>query len=71
MTQLLRVDEVLWLIVDVPEELESPQGSKSKVDLSLIYQIDPKALPKELVDVGWRPKAQRELFDPDDRRWIE
>jgi hypothetical protein len=38
-------------------EMEFPQNSKSKMDLSLIYQTDPKALPKELVDVGWPPKA--------------
>jgi hypothetical protein len=44
-------------------EMEFPQGSKSKVDLSLIYQTDPKALPKELVHVEWSPKAWRELFD--------
>jgi len=48
---------VLWLIVGAPEELEFLKRSKSKMDLSLIYQTDPKALPKELVDVGWPPKA--------------
>lgn len=45
-------------------EMEFPQNSKSKVDLLLIYQSDPKALPKELAHVEWPPKAWRELFDP-------
>jgi len=47
--------EVLWLIVGAPEELELLQGSKSKIDLSLIYPVDPKQLPKELAGVGWPP----------------
>jgi len=45
--------EVLWLIVGAPEELEFLQGSKSKIDLSLIYPVDPKQLPKELAGVDW------------------
>jgi hypothetical protein len=49
--------EVLWLIVGAPEELEFLQGSKSKMDLSLIYPTDPKQLPKELAGVEWPPKA--------------
>ena len=49
-------DEVLWLIVGAPEELEFLQGSKSKMDLSLFYPTDPKQLPKELADVEWPPK---------------
>ena len=48
--------EVLWLIVGAPEELEFLQGSKSKMDLSLIYPTDPKQLPKELVGVQWPRK---------------
>src|SRR5436189_58780 len=48
--------EVLWLIVGAPEELEFLQGSKSKIDLSLIYPTDPKQLPKELAGVPWPPK---------------
>ena len=48
--------EVLWLIVGAPEELEFLQGSKSKMDLSLIYPTDPKQLPKELAGVPWPPK---------------
>lgn len=47
--------EVLWLIVGAPEELEFLQGSKSKMDLSLIYPVDPKQLPKELGDAQWPP----------------
>ena len=49
--------EVLWLIVGAPEELEFLQGSKSKMDLSLIYPVDPNQLPKELAGVEWPPKA--------------
>lgn len=48
--------EVLWLIVGAPEELELLQGAKSKGDLSLIYPVDPKQLPKELAGVEWPPK---------------
>ena len=57
MTLLLRDDEMLWLIIDVPEELEFPQGSKSKMDLSLIYPVDPTQLPNELAGVQWPPKS--------------
>src|SRR5438093_2050196 len=50
--------EVLWLIVGAPEEMELLQGSKSTgVDLSLIYPVDPKQLPKELAGVEWPPKS--------------
>jgi len=49
-------DEVLWLIVGAPEELEFLQGSKSKMDLSLIYPTDPTQLPPELDGVEWPPK---------------
>jgi mannose-6-phosphate isomerase-like protein (cupin superfamily) len=50
--------DVLWLIVGAPEELELLQGSKSTgVDLSLIYPVDPKQLPKELAGVEWPPKS--------------
>jgi mannose-6-phosphate isomerase-like protein (cupin superfamily) len=50
--------EVLWLIVGAPEELEFLQGSKSTgVDLSLIYPVDPKQLPKELAGVEWPPEG--------------
>ena len=48
--------EVLWLIIGAPEELEFLQGSKSPMDLSLIYPTDPKQLPKELAGVTWPPK---------------
>jgi mannose-6-phosphate isomerase-like protein (cupin superfamily) len=50
--------EVLWLIIGAPEELEFLQGSKSTgVDLSLIYPVDPKQLPKELAGVEWPAKS--------------
>ena len=49
--------EVLWLIIGAPEELEFLQGSKSKMDLSLIYPTDPTQLPKELAGVQWPPKG--------------
>jgi hypothetical protein len=49
--------EVLWLIIGAPEELEFLQGSKSQMDLSLIYPTDPTQLPKELAGVEWPPKV--------------
>ena len=49
--------EVLWLIIGAPEELEFLQGSKSKMNLSLIYPVDPTQLPKELAGVEWPPKS--------------
>ncbi len=48
--------EALWLILGAGEELEFLQGPKSKVDLSLIYPVDPKQLPKEPAGVQWSPK---------------
>lgn len=71
--------EVLWLIAGAPEELEFLQGSKSKMDLSLIYPTDPKQLPKELAGVQWPPKegaapANKEIkpvdFGSFAREWI-
>jgi mannose-6-phosphate isomerase-like protein (cupin superfamily) len=47
---------VLWLIVGAPEETEFLPGAKTKPDMSLIYPVDPKQLPKELVGVKWPPK---------------
>src|SRR6266581_8191039 len=41
--------EVLWLIVGAPEETELLPGSKTRHDMSLIYRVDLKQLPKELV----------------------
>src|SRR5579859_5948144 len=43
--------------IGAPEELEFLQGAKSKMDLSLIYPVDPKQLPKELAGVEWPPRA--------------
>ena len=50
-------EEVLWLIVGAPEELEFLQGALSKTDLSVLYPVDPKQLPKELEGVEWPPKS--------------
>lgn len=50
--------EVLWLIVGAPEETEFLPGATTKPDLSLIYPVDPKQLPKELDGVRW-PPAER------------
>lgn len=49
-------EEVLWLIIGAPEELEFLQGSKSQMDLSLIYPQDPTQLPKEMAGMSWPPK---------------
>ncbi len=49
-------EEVLWLIIGAPEELEFLQGSQSQMDLSLIYPVDPTQLPEELNGVVWPPK---------------
>lgn len=54
--------EVLWLIVGAPEELEFLQGSKSNMDLSLIYPVDPKQLPTELAGVQWPPKKSEKAL---------
>lgn len=48
-------EEVLWLIIGGPEELEFLQGSKSKVDLSLFYPVDPTRLPPALQGRVWPP----------------
>ena len=45
--------EVLWLVVGAPEETEFLPGATSKPDMSLIYPVDPKQLPKELAGVEW------------------
>ena len=47
--------EVLWLIVGAPEEIECLPGAKTKPDMSLIYPVDPKQLPKEMSGVEWPP----------------
>ena len=49
--------DVLWLIVNAPEEVEFLAGSPNKPDISLIYPVDPKQLPEELAGVEWPPKA--------------
>jgi len=45
--------EVLWLIMGAPEETEFFPGATSKPDMSLIYPVDPKQLPRELAGVEW------------------
>ena len=49
--------DVLWLIVGAPEEVEFLPDAKTKPDMSLIYPVDPKQLPKELAGMEWPPKA--------------
>jgi uncharacterized cupin superfamily protein len=49
--------DVLWLIIGAPEEREFLPSAKTKPDMSLIYPVDPKQLPKELADVEWPPKS--------------
>ena len=61
-TQLRQVfndteSDVLWLIVGAPEEVEFLSGAKTKPDMSLIYPVDPKQLPKDLAGVEWPPKS--------------
>ncbi|MCW1924028.1 cupin domain-containing protein [Luteolibacter arcticus] len=51
-----RDEEVLWLIIGAPEEMEFLKGSLSDMDLSLIYPQDPTQLPEELDGVVWPPK---------------
>jgi mannose-6-phosphate isomerase-like protein (cupin superfamily) len=48
--------EVLWLVVGAPEETEFLPGVTIKPDMSLIYPVDPKQLPKELAGVEWPPR---------------
>jgi mannose-6-phosphate isomerase-like protein (cupin superfamily) len=48
--------EALWLIVGGPEEMELLPTAATKPDLTLIYPVDPKQLPKELSGVQWPPK---------------
>ncbi|HEX7653154.1 MAG TPA: cupin domain-containing protein [Verrucomicrobiae bacterium] len=50
-------EEVLWLIIGGPEELEFLPGATVKPDMSLIYPTDPKQLPPELKGVEWPPKT--------------
>jgi hypothetical protein len=37
--------------------IQAEPGAKTKPDLSLIYPVDPKRLPKELAGKEWPPKA--------------
>ena len=49
-------EEVLWLIVGAPEELEFLKGSKANIDLSVFYPVDPTQVPEELAGVEWPRK---------------
>jgi mannose-6-phosphate isomerase-like protein (cupin superfamily) len=49
-------DEVLWLIVGAPEEMEFLPSAQTRPDMSLIYPVDPKQLPKELAGREWPPQ---------------
>jgi len=49
--------EVLWLVVAAPEETEFLPGAKNRPDMSHIYPVDPKQLPKELAGVDWPQKG--------------
>lgn len=48
-------EETLWLIIGAPEEMEFLLGSKSPMDLSLVYPVDPKQLPQEMAGTEWPP----------------
>ena len=48
-------DDVLWLVTGAPEELEFLPNAKTAPDMSLIYPVDPKQLPKELEGAEWPP----------------
>jgi mannose-6-phosphate isomerase-like protein (cupin superfamily) len=48
--------DVLWLVVGAPEETEFLPGAKNKPDMSMIYPVDPKQLPKELAGAQWPPE---------------
>ena len=50
-------EEVLWLVVGAPEEMEFLPTAKTPPDFSKIYPSDPKQLPKELAGVEWPPKS--------------
>ena len=47
---------VLRLIIGAPEALQFLPGSKSQMDLPLIYPVDSKQMPKELAGMQWLPK---------------
>jgi mannose-6-phosphate isomerase-like protein (cupin superfamily) len=48
-------EEVLWLVIGAPEETEFLPGAATPPDMSLIYPVDPKQLPRELAGVDWPP----------------
>ncbi len=50
-------EDVLWLIVGAPEELEFLQGSEASIDLTPFYPVEPTQLPPELAATDWPPKS--------------
>jgi mannose-6-phosphate isomerase-like protein (cupin superfamily) len=52
-----RDEEVLWLIIGAPEEMEFIKGSLSEMDLTPIYPVDPKQLPPEMAGMQWPPET--------------
>ena len=50
-------DEVMWLIIGAPEEMEFLKGSLSEMDLTPIYPVDPTQLPPEMAGTSWPPKT--------------
>ena len=50
-------DDVLWLIIGAPEELELLPTAATRPDLSKIYPVDPTQLPDELEGVQWPPST--------------
>lgn len=50
-------EEVLWLIIGAPEEMEFLKGSLSEMDLTPIYPVDPTQLPPEMAGTPWPPKT--------------
>ncbi|MBV6499768.1 MAG: hypothetical protein CJBNEKGG_02231 [Prosthecobacter sp.] len=50
-------EDVLWLIIGAPEELELLPTAATRPDLSKIYPVDPTQLPDELEGVQWPPST--------------
>jgi len=50
-------EEVLWLVMGAPEEMEYLPNAPLPPDMSLIYPVDPQQLPKELEGVKWPPTS--------------
>lgn len=50
-------EEVLWLVMGAPEEVELLKSPIAASDLALIYPVDPAQLPRELAGRQWPPEA--------------